>query len=702
MRVDGEDNVKGAGELVLLGNGSSTIGYLQLANEKRVYRSLTGDHSCATTARYHTGDRFRETSISGENGWLLYLCRADDLLVHSSGEMTNPLPTEGAMKGTPCVDNVCVVGSHLSRPLMLVQLKSDVVVEPLAEAVAAELRTALDSANASQPKYSHVLPQHMLLLRRTGSLPLTVKGTVQRNKAEEMYQRELSHVAHGQPAEASAVMVPLTVARCRGRNNDFQQEAEDDAYDSLATATNSVKSNGHVSSQPENPLEALGGLRAILIIWILCGHWLIKTHTLNRIWSRAHFGVTFFIVLSGFGMHWALGSKKFIDEPVKSTASYLHARFEYLILPTWISMTLATLITASPLVYGYSPLRLLSCFSFVENWLHFYHGGLESDQDTHGFGASYCPNHPSWFTAALVPFWVMYLPFARFASAVERWGGGTGLGVAAFVVWALFSYGPVLAIYLSAGESSEWENTAGKYRDQFFKPGVKEYPFNLVMTFPPMQLADGCVGVLTAQLARRHRLSNARAGDKNEEEVSLLPTVSSSRGLPTKRRSVRLGVMSDVAVLGLMAITWLAPSCLWEECRRLQNNDHHLTTPLWALLIYSCATTNGAGLALGVLGHPSLVSLGEYSLWIFLFQEPLACLWGFMAPSLVSYSATLPPYGQMPGDAFLFFVISAWTLTVGYAVHVEPIIRRAVRTCPSTSFGARNVKGPGRAGPSAQ
>ena len=56
------------------------------------HRSLTGGVKTSTTQRYATSDRFRTVHIDGE-AWLEYVCRLDDLLVHNSGEMTNPLPT---------------------------------------------------------------------------------------------------------------------------------------------------------------------------------------------------------------------------------------------------------------------------------------------------------------------------------------------------------------------------------------------------------------------------------------------------------------------------------------------------------------------------------------------------------------------------------------------------------------------------------
>ena len=97
---------------------------MKLPSETREYRSLTGGRSAlVTTDRFCTGDRFRTTKIKGAD-WLLYLCRADDLLVHTSGEMTNPLPTEQIILAecAGLVEAACCCGNSMARPLLLLEL----------------------------------------------------------------------------------------------------------------------------------------------------------------------------------------------------------------------------------------------------------------------------------------------------------------------------------------------------------------------------------------------------------------------------------------------------------------------------------------------------------------------------------------------------------------------------------------------------
>ena len=113
MREDGEEG----GELVLLGNASSTAGYLQLSKEPREYRSLTGGDAIRSTAeRFHTADLFVTVDANSDGKiWLLYDCRKDDILVHTSGEMTNPLcHSEGPNRASRLAPPAPIVSLHAS------------------------------------------------------------------------------------------------------------------------------------------------------------------------------------------------------------------------------------------------------------------------------------------------------------------------------------------------------------------------------------------------------------------------------------------------------------------------------------------------------------------------------------------------------------------------------------------------------------
>jgi acyl-coenzyme A synthetase/AMP-(fatty) acid ligase len=121
--VSGPDDGPHEGELVLLGCGSAMLGYVALPSGGQ-RKALSGS-ARSTHERYHTNDRFTRTQLDGQKGeWLLYLCRNDDLLVHTSGEMSNPLPTEAAMLGKAMgvVSAACMLGTNRPRSLLLVEL----------------------------------------------------------------------------------------------------------------------------------------------------------------------------------------------------------------------------------------------------------------------------------------------------------------------------------------------------------------------------------------------------------------------------------------------------------------------------------------------------------------------------------------------------------------------------------------------------
>merc|ERR1712185_574433 len=100
------------------------------------HRSLTGgDANLTPQQRYHSNDRFRTVRTNGGEEWLEYVCRADDLLVHTSGEMTNPLPWEQRMMDET---SAVVVGANLPRSMALVELPEGASAED--EELLTELR----------------------------------------------------------------------------------------------------------------------------------------------------------------------------------------------------------------------------------------------------------------------------------------------------------------------------------------------------------------------------------------------------------------------------------------------------------------------------------------------------------------------------------------------------------------------------------
>ena len=81
---EGEEGPNKEGELELRGCASVFGGYL-------------GAPARAAGAPYRTGDVFKEVRV-GRSTLLRHCCRTDDILLHTSGEMSNPLLTEGPLR----------------------------------------------------------------------------------------------------------------------------------------------------------------------------------------------------------------------------------------------------------------------------------------------------------------------------------------------------------------------------------------------------------------------------------------------------------------------------------------------------------------------------------------------------------------------------------------------------------------------------
>ena len=80
-----------AGELVLVDAACHTPGYWHLAAPAAAAPAGGGAPVAAVAGdEWHTGDVFSQLG----GGWLVHRCRRDELLLHSSGEMTNPVALE--------------------------------------------------------------------------------------------------------------------------------------------------------------------------------------------------------------------------------------------------------------------------------------------------------------------------------------------------------------------------------------------------------------------------------------------------------------------------------------------------------------------------------------------------------------------------------------------------------------------------------
>jgi hypothetical protein len=124
--------------------------------------------------------------VEGADRWFTHICRTDDLIVHSSGEMTNPLPLEDLLCGEIPGCKPCVVGQRRPYPVLLIERTDSASTTAFRTLVI----RALSIVNDSSPSFSRLRKDRLLVLT-PGTLPTSAKGNVMRHKAEEMFHRDM-------------------------------------------------------------------------------------------------------------------------------------------------------------------------------------------------------------------------------------------------------------------------------------------------------------------------------------------------------------------------------------------------------------------------------------------------------------------------------------------------------------------------------
>ncbi|CAL1159500.1 unnamed protein product [Cladocopium goreaui] len=229
-----------------------------------------------------------------------------------------------------------------------------------------------------------------------------------------------------------------------------------------------------------------------------------------------------------------------------------------------------------------------------------------------------CPNGPSWFIFALLPSWLLYPLSRNMVQYAEDRGEGHGLlalAAAAFLV----SFGPGLFLLLVNGNI-----TMQQHNDMMF--------------WPPSQLADFLLGMTTAALVRRYK-------------------------------GTRLKGLADLSMLLVLLVVFLLPRPPqtyemhlngWEPLL-----DHGLAPLLAAFILGSCVEED-PGWSGRLLAHPALVSLGDLSFQVYIFQRPMHDTIGLLLST-----------EEM--DVFMAYMVSLWLFAGIYKVFVEDLVDARIK-----------------------
>ncbi|CAE7305957.1 CARNS1 [Symbiodinium pilosum] len=305
----------------------------------------------------------------------------------------------------------------------------------------------------------------------------------------------------------------------------------------------------------------LTGARSLAAFWIVCAHYLPKRDESFNAVFRVNVAVCFFVVASGFVTHWAYGSKVF--NTWSDILRFYMRRLGKVVVTFWIALLWAAyLLHREGVEVELS--YLFRCAIFLEQWF------------------KWCPNGPSWFVFVLLPSWILY-PFTRKVLVLaEEKHGGSGLCVVLAGLW-IISFGPAVVLLLLQGNI-----TMQQHADMSF--------------WPPAQLADFAIGMAAAAIVRRSRGADAACG------------------------TLRPSVLADSSLLVILLVVFAVPRPRTTYVLHLNGweplLDHGLALPIAGFLLGSCMQGT-EGLSARLLRHSALVSLGEVSFEVYIFQRPM-------------------------------------------------------------------------------
>lgn len=322
---------------------------------------------------------------------------------------------------------------------------------------------------------------------------------------------------------------------------------------------------GH-SEAPAQRLSHLDGARTLFAVWIVCHHMAPRepTSCLDAMMVRVDVGVEFFILLSGFLTH-HLHKDKDILASCGSFFAYFTRRIFRCLLATYVGMTLCAL---TQLLGGFEVCtpKTLSCFFLMKTWID---------------PTPNCPNMPSWFVVSLLPCWFLY-PWLRLL-LLKTTSARQCLCFCA-LAW-LLAIGPQFSMLLWQQNWLSWNQ--------------------LIYTWfwPPALVPDFVLGCCVARMVHHNP-----------------PTV-------------HVSWLGDFAMIVLLCACMLVPvpepPADWAGPEQWRPGHYvaweqlfaRLSAPFLGVFLY--CTYNGGSLMTRLLSHRTLVSLGRYTLEVYLLQMPL-------------------------------------------------------------------------------
>ncbi|KAI9363163.1 hypothetical protein BD770DRAFT_440387 [Pilaira anomala] len=120
-----------------------------------------------------------------------YAGRADDVLVMSNGEKTNPLPMEEVIRTNPLVSNCTVIAEGRERAAALIELNFEFAKDYCLETVFEKVHESVVKANEDAPDHSVILPEMVKIIPFSKHLVISDKGVISRKRSIECFKEEV-------------------------------------------------------------------------------------------------------------------------------------------------------------------------------------------------------------------------------------------------------------------------------------------------------------------------------------------------------------------------------------------------------------------------------------------------------------------------------------------------------------------------------
>ncbi|KAF9019777.1 putative nonribosomal peptide synthetase [Rhodocollybia butyracea] len=145
---------------------------------------------------YATSDLFSPHPT--KPGFWKIIGRVDDVITHSSGEKTVPLPMEQVVCHSSMIQGAIMFGRQRDQPGFLIEPTPEYQVDVTDEAQVSQFRnkiwSVIEEANQIAPTFSKVYKEMILVASAGKPLPRAAKGTISRKAAYEEYKNEIDQI----------------------------------------------------------------------------------------------------------------------------------------------------------------------------------------------------------------------------------------------------------------------------------------------------------------------------------------------------------------------------------------------------------------------------------------------------------------------------------------------------------------------------